>query len=188
MTPDQAPEFLVRLTAVGDLFNAKMSEATQVLYFDALKDLSLESVSSALAVSVKKCKFMPKPVEIRECIEGDDETITEAAWLEYKRLARAVGSYGSPEVSDGALGRTILAVFGSWEGACIFEASPEMWASKRKEFGRVYKTLRVRGDGAPLRLAGFCERDNRERGFETITRRITDAEIAGLLTEGASDE
>jgi hypothetical protein len=111
---------------------------------------------------------MPRPAEIRAIATGggtDAELVTEAAWQAYRDLAVREGGYASPTVSNPALAETILAVFGSWELACWTELTPEMWAAKRKEFGRVYRLMAERGETAPQRLVGYCERTNTEHGF-----------------------
>lgn len=168
MTNLEANEFLERLGLLSELFNgagAVFSEAKATLYFEALRDLPLASVVRGLNEAVKVCTFMPKPAEIRKLVVGDDEDTAELAWLEFKRLARDAGGYASPTFSDPALADAIVAVFGSWEAACWSDFSPEMWSSKRKEFGRVYRAMRTRGQTGPKQIAGFFARENALRGY-----------------------
>jgi hypothetical protein len=81
---------------------------------------------------------------------------------------RIAGSYASVVVEDAALGETITALFGSWPAACLADLSPEMWASKRKEFGRVYRVMRQRNLDGVRYLPGIAERDN---GFRNHSLR-----------------
>lgn len=189
MTKQDAPHFFKRLALLAELFDVKnFSEGKSELYFNALEDMEWDDIEYALSEAAKRCKFMPRPVELREIVRGDDDTRIENAWIEFKQMARRIGSYGSPVFTDGAGARALIAIFGSWENACVFEASPEMWASKRKEFGRTYHAFEMRNETAPLRLTGFIERDNTARGFDTPgATRVTDSEIAGLLTDGNDD-
>lgn len=169
MTNQDAGEFFGRLAALSELFNgagAVFSEAKGELYFEALRDLPLEAVIQGLNEAVRRCTFMPKPAEIRALIFGDDEDTAELAWQAYKQTARRIGGYSSPTFEDPALADALVAVFGSWEAACWTDFTPEMWASKRKEFGRVYRAIRQRGETQPRQLAGFFERENRLHGYE----------------------
>jgi hypothetical protein len=159
--------FVDRLIVLAEIFTTPLSAAAQVLYFETLSDLPTEGVFVAISMCAKTCTFMPKPAEIRERVignGGDPELTVEAAWLHYKQLAVQVGAYGSPTVEDPTLADALLAIFGSWEAACWTELTPEMWASKRKEFGRVYRLLRERpGVTGSRTLIGFVGRTNTER-------------------------
>jgi len=160
MTDTDFDGFIDRLVVLAEIFNAPLSTAAQLLYFEALKDLPVDAVHQALTTCLRSCTFMPKPSEIRQHVSGDLETATEAAWLDYKQLARTVGGYRSPLIADAALADALVAIFGSWEAACWTELSPEMWAAKRKEFGRVYRVMRERGGTEPRVLPGYCDRMN----------------------------
>lgn len=166
MTDADFESFVDRLVVVAELFGASLSMATQLLYFQTLKDLDAADVDQALANCAQTCTFMPKPAEIRSRVAnaagGDPELAVEAAWLEYKRLAAAIGAYESPTL-DATLADTLIAIFDSWEKACWTELSPEMWASKRKEFGRVYRLMSARGHTGVTTLEGFCARTNYAR-------------------------
>lgn len=159
MTTDDGPQFFSRLLALGELFRTELSPALQTIYFSALESLSLEDVLSACNQAAQYCRFMPKPVELREFILGSTDDGIEKAWLEYKRLARQIGGYQSPTM-DAALAETLVAVFGSWEGACWSDFTPEMWTAKRREFGRTYGVYRNRVAGEQRRLTGAFEHDS----------------------------
>ncbi len=158
MTHEDIAEFSARLTEIAELYEAELSESKILLYFQALEDIDLDFVLGGLVGCAKICRFFPKPVEIRSLVLGNDEDHAELAWLEYKRQAREFGGYSSPDFADGALAQALVAVFGSWEAACWEDFTPEMWVAKRKEFGRVYRVMRARGDGEARRLVGFFER------------------------------
>lgn len=166
MQPDDAPEFFGRLTALAELFDAQFSPAKSALYFDALADLSLEQAASAMNAAARSCKFMPRPAELRTMVLGDVNERVERAWLAWRTAARKVGQYRSLLLEDTVLAETLEAVFGSWPAACSAEYSAEMWASKRKEFDRVYRALSGR-DGAsePKLLRGAHAIANDTRGL-----------------------
>jgi hypothetical protein len=167
MTGNQAETFGRRLTVVAEVFDKRLSAAQTALYFEALRDLPWAVVVHALRVSVQTCKFFPRPAELREFAIGDVEDAIERAWVALRQAGGRLGAYASVIVQDAALAETVLALFGSWAAACQAEFSPEMWAAKRKEFGRVYRLMMQRRlDGARY-LVGQCEADNVGRGYTT---------------------
>lgn len=175
MIADDAPMFFQRLAGLSELFDAKFSDAKSELYFEALRDLSLVDVLWALNEATKRCKFMPRPVEIRDLAIGDIEDLTERAWQTWKTAARRLGSYRTFETDDTALADTLVSVFGGWPEACVAELSPEMWVAKRKEFGRVYQVFKLRGEVGHRGLAGHFERERTQHTFPSIRepQRIT---------------
>lgn len=173
MTPQDAPLFIERLTAVAEVFDAKCSEAKITLYFEALKDLDVFSVLEALDAAITTCKFFPKPVEIRELAIGTVEDLAESAWVEVKDEMRRLGAYGSP-VFEAAAAFAVTDTFGSWPAACGAELSPEMWASKRKEFLNAYRRHWA-GEGSG-RLTQLASRFELDRGFPAARRYALDAD------------
>lgn len=166
-TPSSFDLFSAKLAIVAELYNKELSAAQQVLYWDCVSDLPLDALLQALFFLAGTGEFFPKPVDIRKAVLGDAEEATEAAWLSYKAEAHRIGAYETPVFEDGALGETIRAVFGGWPEACFIELSPEMWASKRKEFGRVHAVFMKRGSSTtPCRLAGVIEQDRQLRGYD----------------------
>ncbi len=123
----------------------------------------LGASAQAMNAAAKGCKFFPRPVELRTLAQGDSEDATEAAWLAFRQAMQRLGYMASVSVQDAALGEAITALFGSWSGACTAELSPEMWASKRKEFGRVYRVMQQRNLDGGRYLAGTAERQNSGR-------------------------
>lgn len=163
MTPGDFETFSARLIELGEVFDASLSEAKQVLYFEALRDLALEDVLAALVAAVRTSTFMPRPAELRTIACGDAEDQAETAWMLLHEAMRRIGAYASIATVDAALGETIVALFGGWPEACRAEFSPEMWASKRKEFGRVYRVYQQRGLRGHRYLIGLTEQQNAGR-------------------------
>ena len=156
-------EFRHRLMLLAEVFDLKLAATRQALYFEALRDVPFEGVIQAMNQAVKTCTFFPKPAELRAFALGDDEDRAEAAWLLCRQAMRQAGAYASLAVQDPALAETILAVFGSWPQACQTDLSPEMWASTRKTWGRVYRVITGRQLVGARYLAGVCEQQNAGR-------------------------
>lgn len=162
MTNEEAPEFIGRLMALGELFNAELSASKQALYFEALQDLDWRDLRVAMGQAVKDCKFMPKPAELRELTLGSLEDEAAEAWASWKDLARRRGAY-NPITADSVDGRSLVEVFGGWPQFCEIDLSPEMWASKRKEFLQAYKRHAKRRDEYP-ELCQLCGEFQRQAG------------------------
>jgi len=183
-------EFRNRLVVLGELFDAKLSAAKQALYFEALRDLPFGDVAAALNAAAKVCIFMPRPAELRRLAIGDADDLAEQAWMTMRRAMACIGGYSSLVTSNPALGEAILATFGSWPEACSSELSPEMWAAKRKEFGRVYRVLTGRRlDGARY-LPGVCEAQNAGRNDwrKFIPVAVLDADAIRVLKPVEAEE
>ncbi len=167
MTSDQIQDLGRRLVALAEVFDKKLTTPQTMLYIEALKDLPFEAVVGALNQAVKASKYFPRPAEIRTYALGDAEDVTENAWIAFRQAMGRVGSYASVIVHDAALAETVTAMFGGWVEACHAEFTPEMWAAKRKEFGRVYRVMQGRRlDGARY-LTGLSEQQNSARALQT---------------------
>jgi len=158
-------DFRRRLVTLAELVDVKLSPQRQALYFEALQDIPYAAVVRALDTIAKTWRFLkfPLPAEIRAVAVGTDEDAAERAWLAVRRAIGRVGAYASLAVVDAALGETIQAMFGGWPEACAADLTPEMWASKRKEFGRIYRAMQGRQLVGARYLAGICERQNAGR-------------------------
>ena len=157
MTQADIPAFGQGMAVLGEVFGAEVSALRVQGYYEALRDLEWPLVHEAMRQSAQALKWFPKPAELRALVLGDDDLATERAWIAWKQAAQTVGSYRSLIVQDPALAETLHAVFGGWVGACTAELSPEMWASKRKEFERVYRVMVQRGLVGGRYLAGIVE-------------------------------
>lgn len=160
MTPKQASELAARLLTLAEVFGVTVSEARMGLYIEALRDLPFPQLVEGLNAAARASKFFPKPSELRELALGSTEDAAELAWLSFRQAMGRFGYMASVAVHDAALGEAIIALFGGWEAACLAELSPEMWASKRKEFGRIYQALKQRKLTGVRYLVGATERQN----------------------------
>lgn len=186
MTKADAETFLDRLAGLSEYFNVTLSPAVQQVWFHALKDLELVPVIEAMNSTVASAIFMPKVADIRQLVCGDNEDQAERAWLAFKEAAKVAGGYSSLLLDDAVLAETIVGVFGGWVQACRAELSQEMWASKRKEFGRVYRVFSTRGLRGSRYLAGEVESQNAISG--RIFRHPLALIAAGAVKPLSGDE
>ncbi len=179
MTSTDLVTLAKRLEGLAAYFERPLNETQAEIYLAGLEDLPLEAVIAALSQWVKTGKpFMPKVTEIRELITGTEDTRAEYAWRQLQEAMRRAGSYASVVMADPALAMTVETLWGSWPQACADDLSPEMWASRRKEFGRVYRLACQRGLAGACHLVGLHEAANAEAGhtFTFTPVWIVDAE------------
>lgn len=73
MNPDQAPQFELALTATYDLYGGpRLTDTTLRLWWQALAPYPWPLVAAALQDHVARCKFPPKPADLRERLEQAD--------------------------------------------------------------------------------------------------------------------
>jgi hypothetical protein len=163
------------MALLSQAFNESLSELRLEAYWIALNDCDIAALEMAAHNAMRTAKFFPRPAELRERFEGTGEDDAEKAWQLYKAEARRVGGYASPKL-EAALAETLVLVFGSWESACWSDFSPEMWASKRKEFGRTYRILRQRGLSGEAQLTGFFDREGHPELAPARIHQLTDGD------------
>jgi hypothetical protein len=68
---------------------------------------------------LKHSRFFPKPVDLRELVEGNVEDQAAVAWQHVLREIRRVGWMGTPTWPDEATKRAALGLFGGgWRALC----------------------------------------------------------------------
>lgn len=141
MTEVDREPFAEALFALADTFNEPMTRTRAEGYFDALGDCTLVQVNAAVRQSMRVSRFFPKPVELRELIEGDREAAADAAWGSVLREIRRVGYVGTPNLEDRTL-RAVRELWGSWQRLCetLPAEGPELvgWV---KQFKQVYGSV-----------------------------------------------
>ena len=135
MTETDARAFLQNLTVLAEVFDAKFSEAKQMLYFEALRDIPLDRVLAALSHAAKTCRFMPRPVELRDLAVGSSDDHAEVAWSKLLGEVRRVGAYGTPKLPD-ECSDVMVRLWGTWGHLCqtLPSEGPELlgWAKRFK--------------------------------------------------------
>lgn len=145
MTEADRPAFARALFVLGETFNESISDLRAEGYFDALRDFELEQATAAMREALRTCKFFPKPVELREMVDGDADTNADQGWAEVIREVRRVGYTGVPRFNDQAALAAVRDVWGSWSRLCetLPGEGPELvgWV---KQFKSAYRSQGVR--------------------------------------------
>lgn len=162
MQRDDFPAFTEVLTRTAELFGEALSAGRIVTYYDALADLTLADVRAALRSAERTLRWFPKPVEIREALNGTPDDQAELAWARVLHALRQYGSYDSVDFADPVLHEAIRVLWGGWDQVSGRLQTAELGFTQA-EFKKTYRALRARG-GASLptggHLAGIIEIQN----------------------------
>ena len=135
------PAFAEAMLALAETFNEPLTDVKTEAYFDALREFTTPQVLGAMKLALYRSKFMPRPADLRECIEGDREEAATAAWGAVLREIRRVGYLGHPDLDARSL-RAVKELFGSWQRMCerLPAEGPELlgWV---KQFKQVYASV-----------------------------------------------
>lgn len=135
MTEQDRVAFAEAMYLLGETFNEPVSDIRTEAYFGALQDRTLVEVNAAVMAALRQCKFFPKPVELRELIDGSTEDNAEVAWGAVLREVRRVGYWGTPTLDARAM-RAVRELWGGWHRLCetLPAEGPELlgWAKQYK--------------------------------------------------------
>lgn len=175
MTNSDRKQFAQLCALLSQAFDKEMSTLLANIYFDSLKDFSIEQVACAVEQAIKSRKFFPKVAELRELIEGGADDRAAQAWALFLE-AVSNGGQSSVQFSDRAMATAMDAVFGGWTQACgILSAncSDEMVAHYQKAFLKQYASAKNSGREALLYRPGLTEMNLREGGAAWAARMPT---------------
>lgn len=113
---DRVP-FAEGMLVLSETFNEPVSELRTEGYFEALRDHDINEVNRAIRQAMRACKFFPKPVELRELIDGTTADAAEAAWGTVLREIRRVGYIGTPNLEPRTF-KAVCELWGSWQRLC----------------------------------------------------------------------
>lgn len=150
------PAFAEAMFALSETFNEPLSDVKTEAYFDALKEFDAPRVLAAMKASISQSGFFPRPVALRELIQGDGAEAADAAWGAVLREIRRVGYVGTPTLEPRAL-QAVRELWGSWQRLCetLPAEGPELvgWVKQFKQvYGSVERTEHralTMGDLAP---------------------------------------
>jgi len=161
MTAEDKPKFLEIMTAFCERDNKSLGKFALRMYFESLKDLSIEEFEQAAVVLFQTHKFFPKPADFREALGLSSENDAILAWSQVVRAAKHIGAYESVQFSDPVI-HSVIEAMGGWIGFCDTPETELKW--KAKEFQTLYKAMKAK-TGHPVYLPGIVERDNAALGF-----------------------
>jgi hypothetical protein len=130
-------EFVSKLMAAGVIFNREIDRVVSDVYIEALKGRDMAECAQALGRLITTSKFMPKPADILEALEGDTHAQALVAWPEVERLARD----SSNAASSDPITQAVIQEMGGWKrfGQAKYAEYPFL----QREFLDRYKTFKT---------------------------------------------
>lgn len=148
MTPTDGRRFAELMMALGETFREPVSDFRAEIYFNALKNLPLAEVETAVQLAIQGKTFFPKPAELRELVNGNASSEADLAWAAFQREVTRVGYMRTPSLPETTMA-TVRQVFGSWRAACSALPSPDSDRAPelmgwRKQFVAAYSDTKRR--------------------------------------------
>jgi len=138
MILEDRQSFAEGMFMLGETFNEPISDTKVEAYFQALLTYDIGDVLMAIQGALRNCKFFPRPVELRELIDGSAEDAAEKAWGAVLGEVRRVGYIGTPRLDARTL-RAVDELWGGWRRLCetLPKEGPELvgWI---KQFKNTY--------------------------------------------------
>lgn len=120
MRPEDASQFALWMTALGELYNKNISTTLNEIYWNILKNFDFQEVERAFRYHIANPsggQFMPKPSDIIRIIQGTAEEKSLDAWTLVEKAIRYIGSYDSVSFDD-ALIHAVIDDMGGWIHLC----------------------------------------------------------------------
>lgn len=163
MTEADKPRFMRALGALAEVYGDSLSEARYALYFMALSRFAIQALESAIGSLVAEPgrKFMPRPGEIVEAIEGLPQDRALAAWVRIERAAGTAGPYASVDFGDPIIHAMIVRSGGWVEVANWFrDYDAKDLGYRRHQFVQEYQVAERMAGEAIDHLPGIFETQN----------------------------
>jgi len=166
MDSSNKKEFAQTISAVGEMYDKKISTSLMRMYFESLIDYSIDNIKKGLSnhsLDPKHGTFFPKPADIVRNIDGGRQTQEDRAmiaWMEIEAAVSRVGAYGVLDIEDK---KALLAVknMGSWKQLC--HTDRDKMSFKRQEFVKNYNALsNTPVENLPKNLLGIGEFNNQK--------------------------
>lgn len=137
ITPTQ--HFALVLQTAGMVFNREVTTRLVEIYLAALRDLSISACTQALESLIGRSEFMPKPVEIRQEVEGGGrEQRALDAWAVTINLCHNWRAARHPD----PVGEQAVRDIGGWQRLGM--ADRDTLAFLRREFLAAYGAAETR--------------------------------------------
>lgn len=144
MNEQDKKQFQVLMIGAGETYNKEITKPLLQIYFGALKDFEMESVTKAFndhLVDVEHGTFFPKPADIVRLINKNKPSVEEKARLAWMAIIGEIGRTGVYQTLelDDKMGLAALENVGGWRKLCLSNQKNLPWIEK--EFIAAYQTF-----------------------------------------------
>jgi len=144
MQIDEKPKFLEAILGLASLFSRELDDAAIMLYWDAVRRMSLEDFRVAVRVAAKVEDHFPPPAVLLALTSVKASLMAANAWPEV--MAKARNSSGNH--SDPIAAEAIRLMGGGKRLGQMAEEDLEVWG--RKRFEELYQDLVEAKEREPL--------------------------------------
>jgi len=161
--------FAEAMALLAEVYDREVSEQLVGIYFEALRELSIEELCSAIGNLIKTRVFpsFPKPAEIIVACRGTDDDRALRAWLTALDALRRIGPWDSVRFARDPVIHSVVEAMGGWGRFCEMEKDEVPF--RQKDFMQYYRLLH--NEKHPEHLAGIFEIDNSEKGLLKWAKR-----------------
>lgn len=155
-------EFLKIIIGTGELYEKIPSANSLELYWDDLKELSLDELRRAITQcrrDPERGRFMPKPADILHFARPRRTAVM--IWAEVVRAMEKIGAYESVYFENGTI-TAVIKDLGGWPWICS-QNLEEPWT--QKEFERRYEQYSLQGIALAEPIIGLHEAHNQAKGL-----------------------
>lgn len=179
-------EKLVKLlVGMHDIYNAKASEMTFLMYCKLLENYEYSQVEKAVYSAMKVNKFIPKPADIIDFIEGSPDDKSLIAWQEVIRMIETKGYTETVKFIDPIISN-VLYDLGGWQWICSQTIDELKFVEKR--FREAYNVKLKQEVKEPRPMIGYFDEINGRRSeFEALPNKVTGG-IENVENKAISDE
>ena len=162
--------FAKALAGLAELFtpNKEISEIAGKLYFEAIKDLTIQDFEKACSILLNTHKFhtLPKPAEVRNALGKNYENQSLGAWNKVMKMIRGHGSDMSIIFDDPVIHSAIEAMTGGWTALADSSIAEMVW--REKDFISQYEACRHRKNHSK-QVTGRYDRNSNNETKHVIT-------------------
>jgi hypothetical protein len=163
MNKSELKEFTAFFAAIAEVYSKKVTDATIMIYFDALADLELSEIKRAVKAHCNDSdagRYFPLVANIRAKTSRHEKN-SLIAWSEVCHAMEKHGSYSTVQFEDGII-NSVIHDMGGWPWICV-QNLDEPWT--QKEFERRYESYKSQDIESHTPLIGLHEGNNRKYGF-----------------------
>ncbi len=173
-------EFGIVFAVMAEYFGATPSEGLTQVYYELLKDLSIQDFKRACQTVMQSRVYngLPKVAEIRETIEGRIEDKVALAFQSLVETMKRQGAWETIIFQDGAIANAIQGM-GGWEA--VNEIRIDDWRFRKKEFEQLYLAHFRRGNTQPKKVFGAFDRINEANGQQGWNKPVLVTKEMGFL-------
>ena len=128
------------IETLAEVFHRSLTDTALDLYVQAVGDLEVAALDTAISAAAAGSMHFPCPAEIRELAGAATPTAQDRAALAFQALREAIsriGGFRSPDFED-ALINAVVRNLGGWQRACEMPLS-QYYGNYREDFMCIYE-------------------------------------------------